>query len=323
LPNSRSVDWRTVRQASRILAKYRPAILHTHFTGPASLWPWLARLHSVRTNFFTDHISRPEGYVTASSSTWKKALGRVLNQPLTNLVAVSDYNAQVCRAAGLVAGDRVRRIYNGVDLGRAPGDPEMFRRKFGIPDNRAVVVQVSWMIPEKGIGDLLEAARLVLAEDSRVQFVMVGEGSGRTTFMETATSLGIADHFTWTGLVDDPVAEGVYAAARVVCQLSRWQEAFGWTNTEAMASGKPVIATRVGGVPEIVEDGVSGFLVERRQPGESAARILQLLRDPVLSAQLGQGGCAAVRDRFDLRRNVGELLRLYGITAAKSLSAGL
>jgi len=175
------------------------------------------------------------------------------------------------------------------------------------------VLQVSWMIPEKGVEDLLEAARLVLARNPNVQFVLAGEGACRREYMTRVQAAGMADHFTWTGLIDDPLASGVYQAADVVCQLSRWQEAFGWMIAEAMACGKPVVASRVGGIPEIVEDGISGYLVRRRQPAEAAHRILHLLEDPELRRKMGASARRAVETRFNLQQNVTELLQLYGI----------
>jgi glycosyltransferase involved in cell wall biosynthesis len=169
------------------------------------------------------------------------------------------------------------------------------------------------MIPEKGIADFLECARIVLAAGVQAHFVAVGEGAGRPEFMRAASEAGLAPHFTWTGMVEDPLLEGVYAAADVVCQLSRWQEAFGWTNAEAMACGKPVVATAVGGIPEIIEDGVSGFLVPPRQPAEAAARVLRLLTDPDLRERMGARARQIVAEKFNLRRNVRELIGLYGL----------
>ena len=268
LPGLHRADMGTVSGMRGLLAKHRPEVLHMHFTDYIGPYPWLARMHSVRANYLTDHISRREGFVPGPSAWWKRAIGRVANMPLTNLIAVSDSNARSSVASGVLAGDRVVRIYNGVDLTRKPGDPLEFRRKYGIPEDRPIVLQVSWIRPEKGIDDLLEAAATVLSVMPDVHFVLAGEGAQREEYMARTKEMG--DHFTWTGLVDDPLASGIYSAADVVCQLSRWEEAFGWTNTEAMLCGKPVVATRVGGVPEIIEDGVSGFLVPRRRPDEAA-----------------------------------------------------
>lgn len=303
----------TLREAGRLFWKHRPDIVHLYFTGLLSPFPWLARWYGARKVYFTDQGSHPEGYEGAPASPWKRVIGRLVTLPLAQVISISDYNAQVCARRGYVPAGRIARIYNSVDLSRRIGDGAEFRRRYGIPDNRAVVVQASWLIPEKGIEDLLEAARRVLAANPAVQFVIVGDGAFRDAYVAQAQDAGIADHVTWTGLVADPVAEGVYSAADVVCQLSRWQEAFGWVIAEAMACSRPVVATRVGGIPEIVADGRSGFLVARRNPAEAAARILELLADVRLRREMGTAGRHLARARFDLEQNVAELLKLYGI----------
>ena len=245
------------------------------------------------------------------ASRWKRVVARAATWPLANLIAVSDFNARSAVIKGLVAEQKIVRIYNGVDLIRPRGSAAAFRSKYGIPDGKHIVLQVSWMIPEKGISDYLQAARMVLRERDDVHFVAVGEGAQRAQFMSEADAMGIAGNFTWTGLVDDPLAAGVYGAAAVVCQLSRWQEAFGWTNAEAMSCEKPVVATAVGGIPEIIEDGVSGYLVRAGQPREAADQILRLLRDPDLRHSMGARGREIVAEKFDLRANVAELIKLY------------
>src|SRR5260370_31560339 len=120
-------------------------------------------------------------------------------------------------------------------------------------------------------------------------------------------------HFTWTGLVQNPVAEGLYAGADVVCQVSRWEEAFGWVIAEAMAAGRPLVATRVGGIPELVADGESGFLVAPRAPAEIAGRLVQLLEDSTLRTRLAAVGRLAAEQKFDLTRNLDALMRAYGL----------
>ena len=111
----------------------------------------------------------------------------------------------------------------------------------------------------------------------------------------------------------DPLAEGLYAASDVVCQMSRWEEVFGYVNAEAMASYKPLVGTRVGGIPEIVEDGVSGFLVPRRDPAAMSAKILQLLKDAELRRRMGDAGRRIVEEKFNHKTNIAQLIRMYGI----------
>jgi glycosyltransferase involved in cell wall biosynthesis len=130
--------------------------------------------------------------------------------------------------------------------------------------------------------------------------------------MAMARHFGMEKHFTWTGQVQNPVAEGLYTAADVVCQVSRWEEAFGWVIAEAMAAGRPLVATRVGGIPELVADGGNGFLVPTRAPAEIARRVIQLLEDPALRAKMGAAGRQAAEQKFDLERNLDALMLAYG-----------
>jgi glycosyltransferase involved in cell wall biosynthesis len=186
-----------------------------------------------------------------------------------------------------------------------------FRSEHHIPADRILVTQVSWIIPEKGVRDVLEAARLALPGEPSLHFAFVGDGKYREEYARLAVEYGIADHVTWTGLVKDPMAEGVFAAADISCQASRWEEAFGLVLAEAMAFGKPIVATRVGGIPEVVEDGVSGFLVARGDTAALAEKFAMLARDPDLRQRLGHAGRRRAEAEFDLRRNVDLMIDLY------------
>ncbi|HEX8179968.1 MAG TPA: glycosyltransferase family 4 protein [Pyrinomonadaceae bacterium] len=316
LPNATDPNWPALKNLARILRTHRPAILHLHYTGFLSLYPWLARCLSVERVFFTDHSSRPAGYVARRAPVWKRTLARAINRPLTKVVSVSNYGYQCLTRLDLLPRERYELVYNGVDLARVAADPQRalaFRRKYAIPDERAVVLQVSWIIPEKGIADLLAAAQLVLAQNRQVQFVLVGEGANRAQYMQQATEMGIGDHVTWTGLVQDPFGAGVYDVADIVCQVSRWEEVFGWMIAEAMTYSKPVVATRVGGIPELIDDGVSGFLVARGDTNAIAEKIITLLADPALRAQMGRAGCLTAHTKFNLQQNVTQLIKVYGV----------
>ena len=314
--NSWRIDARAAKDLWRILRRYRPQILHLHFTGFIGVYPWLAKLSGVERVFFTDQGSRPAGFVPQRAPLWKRLAARAINAPIDHVICVSDYGHRCLTATDLLPASRFRRIYNSIDFSRVgvvKADGAAFRRKYSIPEDRAIVVQVSWIIPEKGIPDLLEAARQVVGEFPRVQFVLVGEGAHRDTYVRQARQLGIEEYVIWTGLVEDPMAEGVFAAADVVCQMSRWEEVFGWTIAEAMGHSKPMVATRVGGIPELVEDGQSGFLVNRGDTAAMAEKILLLLRDPALRDRMGRAGRLAAEAKFGLRKNVAEVLKLYGI----------
>ena len=305
----------TMKALLSILRRHRARILHLHLVGFVGPYPWLARLGGVKRVFFTSHMSQVEGYVPSRAPLWKRLAVRAINWPLTSVVCVSDYNRRCLARLGVLPAPRLTRIYNGVDFsrvnGHSPARESAFRTKHQIPDHRTIVTQVSWIIPEKGISDLLAAAAIVLAQCPDVHFVFVGEGAARESFMTEAATLGISDRVTWTGLVQDPFAEGVYAAAAIVCQPSRWEEAFGQVISEAMACSKPVIGTSVGGIPEVVEDEVSGFLVRKGDPNALAEKLLLLLNAPDLRSRMGSAGESICRKKFDLRENVREVVDLY------------
>jgi glycosyltransferase involved in cell wall biosynthesis len=198
-------------------------------------------------------------------------------------------------------------------VNQSPTTASDFRKRYGIPNDRIVIVQVSWMIREKGIPELLQTAKVLLATNPNVHFVLVGEGAEREQFTKEAEALGIANHVTFTGLIQDPFGEGVFESADIVCQLSEWEELFGWMIAEAMAYGKPIVATNVGGIPELVDDGVTGFLVPRGDAATAAAKLAALAADPQLRRKLGDAGRKLVEEKFNLGRNVSQLVELYGL----------
>ena len=316
LPDVDKVGWKGSRELARVLAEYRPQILHLHFIGFLGFYPWLSRLYSVKRVFFTDHSSRPAGYLPNRAPFWKRALVRAINYQISKVICVSKYGMECMSKLDVLPGDRYEMIYNGVDIKRILPDSvlgDAFRKRFSIPEERSIALQVSWIIPEKGIGDLLTVAQTVLRQNDKVQFVVVGEGPYREQYMRQAEEMQIADYLTWTGLVEDPLGEGVYDAADIVCQLSQWEEVFGWMIAEAMVYAKPVVATRVGGIPELVQHESSGFLVNRGDTLAPSEHILNLLSDRNLRMRMGRTGREIALERFDLARNVQELIHQYGL----------
>ncbi len=312
-----------VKAMARLVGVFRnqkARIAHFHYVDLMSPYPWLAWLGSAERVFFTDHGSRPDQYRAKRAPLLKQWIARATNWPVSRVICVSDYGQRTLVQRGLVPGRLCQRIYNGVDLSRVEANKERalsFRRRFDIPDGRILVTQVSWIIPEKGILDLLEAARLVVQAHKDSHFAIVGEGPFRREYMIKSRELGLQEHVTWTGLVEDPFRAGVYDAADIVCQPSRWEEVFGWVIAEAMAYGRPVVGTRVGGIPEVISDQESGFLVERGDTKALAEKILALIEEPSRRVAMGAIGRERVGALFDLKANVGVLIESYGIVSSR------
>jgi glycosyltransferase involved in cell wall biosynthesis len=325
LPDSTEGGPQAYRHLFRILKKHRAETLHLHFVGFLTLYPWIAKLAGVKRVFFTDHHSRPAGYVPRLAPLWKRVAARIIGWPFTKVICVSKYGYQCMTTVNALPRDRYEMIYNGIDLARVTPDHgagTRFRQRFAIPDNRAIVGQVSWIIPEKGIADFLEMARLVSSRNKDVQFVLAGEGAQREQYMKDAAAMGLGDRITFTGMIDDPFGEGVFHAFDAVCQFSRWEEVFGWMIAEAMAHKTPVVATRVGGIPELITDGQSGYLVERGDAESMSHRVLELVSDPAVRAQMGQAARQTVEAKFDLKTNVAQLIESYAITVSETRPLG-
>jgi glycosyltransferase involved in cell wall biosynthesis len=119
-----------------------------------------------------------------------------------------------------------------------------------------------------------------------------------------AEELGIAGHVTWTGHIEDLAGSGAFRAADIQIQCSQWHEAFCLAVAEGMSAGLPIVASRIGGLPELVEDGVNGFLFEPTSDVELADAILNLAEDRELRSRMGAKGRERAVENHDLARNV-------------------
>lgn len=298
-----------------IVRRYKPDIIHLQFVNFASLLTWTAKLCGVRQIFFTAQGSEPAGYQPRRAAWWKRWLVRMINAPLDRVFCISDYVRRMLVARDLLPKDRFRVVYNAIlppELSQAGKSRAQFRCRYGIPPDCPLITQVSWIIPEKGIPQLLEAARTVLREVPEARFAIVGSGGGEVEYCKYAEELGIAGSLVWTGVVQNPMEEGVYAATDIFCLASQWQEAFGWVIAEAMAFEIPVVATAVGGVPEVVEENVTGLLVDPcTDTALLASQILRLLGDGAERRRMGLAGRQTVERKFHLRHTVAEIISEY------------
>jgi glycosyltransferase involved in cell wall biosynthesis len=314
LDDRSSMHWRGSIPFARLLLRYRPRIVHLSFTHALSIYPWIAKALCGSRVFFTDQGSRSTGYVIRRAPLAKRLIARAINLPVSRTIAISNYTYQCISELGFVPATRIRRIYNALDLDRAArgaGLGAAFRKEHGIPLDRTLALQVSALIPEKGIEDLLAAAKLVVIADPSIHFAILGEGSQGSELKRLARKLGIAEHVTWTGLIHDPLGSGAFDAADIVCQMSRWEEAFGWVIAEAMAAEKPVVGTRVGAIPELIDHGCTGYVVPRGDTVEMARHILELAGNLELRRSFGRMATKVAQEKFDVHMTVSELLDLY------------
>ena len=204
----------------------------------------------------------------------------------------------------------VTLIYNGVDLERYDHQEACctLPEEYGMEPGSAIVGVVARLEPEKGHPTLLEAWPLVLRSCPDTYLLIVGEGSRRDALEAQARELRIAHRVVFTGRRDDVPA---VTAALDVAVLPSYREAQGMVILEAMALSRPVVASNVGGIPEMIEDGVTGLLVPPHDPAALAAAIVRLLTNHPLADTLGRAGHDMVHDRFCIQLMVGAIESIY------------
>jgi len=213
------------------------------------------------------------------------------------VVAVS-HDLRRTLVEGLHVPRPVRVLHNGIDPGAFVGtDATAVRRELEGGQGGFLVGTAVVLSEQKGIGHLLEAARIVRAADRTVRFVIAGDGPLRTQLEEQARALGLGDTVRFLGYRRD-VPE-LIAALDAYVLPSLW-EGLPLALLEALASGKPILATTVGGNPEVVEDGVNGFLLPPRDPQAIARAILEVRNAPALRARMRENNLAKFARQFSV-----------------------
>jgi len=184
------------------------------------------------------------------------------------------------------------------------------RKELGLPEEGPVIGTVGRLVPIKGHEWLLKAAPRVLAEFPHATFVFLGEGPLLGQLQQLAAGLGISGHVMFMGARQD-VPECL--AAFDLFAFPSINEGMGRALIEAMAVGVPVVATRVGGIPDVVADGETGLLVPARDETALADALLKLLRDPARRQAYGQAARRSMDERFDVKAMVRAIDRLYDV----------
>jgi glycosyltransferase involved in cell wall biosynthesis len=203
-------------------------------------------------------------------------------------------------------------VHEGVDL--EIFDPRLQDRdkkqELGIPEGMKVVGNISRFDYGKGQHEFLDAAALVVQQDSKVVFLMVGDGDLMEELRIKTSKLGLANFVIFAGWRLD-IAELLSVMDVFVHCPTTWIEAQGISTLEALAMGKPVVVSNNGGLPDAVIDGYNGFVVPVGDIQTMAVRITELLKDPELSKRFGRNGRRLAEERFDIKKNARELESLF------------
>ena len=297
-------DLGTIRQLVRIVKDRKVSLLVTHGYKPNLLGriaTWIAGIPTIAVSrgwTYESHLVR-----------FYEFLDRIFLRLADAVVAVSEGQRQKILACG-VRPDRVRVIHNAIDLAAYPGPAEKsVRAELGIPRDAILVATAGRLSPEKNHLGLVEAARRVIEKMPDVHFVVFGDGFLRPKLEKTVADAGIGHRFFLPGFRSD-VRSLLHEID--IFALPSYTEGLPNVVLEAFACRKPVVATNVGGTPEVVRDGVNGFLVSEGDMGGLAEAVLSLSGDAELRERMGADGFLFVGNEFGFERQTHLYLKLYG-----------
>jgi len=286
-------------RVARVIRRAGPNLVHSHLF-PANLILRVIRLLRNAFGLAAFRLVTSE-HTLEMERTSERIINRMSWRLADRVVAVSDSVAAYARRTYGVSAARIRTIRNGVGL---------ISGSVTRPSNgRAVITCVGRLEQVKG-QDLLLRAVAMLPPDlrDRVELLFLGEGSEAANLAQLAEDLDLAKQTRWAGKCSDPAP--FYLQATCVVVPSR-HEGLGYSALEAMAAGRPVIATGVGGLVEAIEDDVTGLLIAPGDPGAMAAAIQALLVNPERAEKMGAAGRERMAHEFSVERMVTETESLY------------
>ncbi len=252
-------------------------------------WSWSFTMHGPTEFFDVSHFRLAE----------KLSRARLV-------VCISDFaRSQLMSLSEPEVWDKLHVVHCGIPIDQFPRSHSADR-----PGVEPSILYVGRLVPEKGQAVLLEALGALVERGRQVSVTLVGEGPGRADLERLAERLGIAARTSFLGAVGQDDIRAIYAGASVFC-LPSFAEGVPCVLMEAMATGLPVVSTRITGIPELVEDGHTGLLVAPGRADELAGALERLLADPALCRELGVNARAKVIEEFDAERSAEQLYALF------------
>lgn len=297
--------WRTLR-------RIKPDIVHTHASKAGFLGRIAAILVGVPVRIHTFHGHVLQEYFGRLTSHLFVGLERFLSHWSDTIIGVSQEVCDQLKTMGIGSEKSIRHIPLGLELERfchCETYRGQLRNELGIADDVSLVGIIARLVPIKGHRDFFLAAQAVHKQlPGKVKFLIAGDGELRDELTRQVHQLGLSDAVLFLGFRQD--LERLYADLDVVA-LTSYNEGLPVALIEALAAGRPGVATRVGGVPELIQDGVTGFLVEKGDWAGLAEKILWLLKHPQQAQTMGEQGRNRVIPSLCIERLEQDIRSLY------------
>lgn len=301
----------TLAKLVRLMRQTRPDIVHTHTAKAGFVGRVAARLCGVPIIVHTYHGHVFHGYFSPRKTNVFLRLERICAGFSSRLVTISPRLRDEISQYGVADRSRIEVVPLGLRLGPHGAHPRRtgdFRRSLGISEDALLIGTVGRLVPIKNLGLLLEAASIARARIPDLHVVFVGDGELRSQLQEQADALGLSNVVTFAGWQGDLPA--VYADLDATV-ISSHNEGTPACLIEAMASGCPVIATSVGGVPDMIISGVTGQLTPPGDANALATAIVQLVNEPEQARRMADQARGEALARYDEQRLIADMDRLY------------
>lgn len=299
---SHELDLKAAWKLSRVLQRERPDIVHAHD-------PHAVAMASMAVSLLArGRVPRLVASRRVDFRLKRNSFSKWKYRQVDLFVASSNAIRDLLIADG-VDPSRAVTVYEGIDVDRmAKIEPVNLHAAYFLPHQAPLVGNVAALVQHKGQRHLIEAVPLVLREVPDARFVILGEGPLRADLEQRVKHLRLEKHVVLPGFRDDVLAS---IKAFDLFVMSSETEGLGTSLLDAMAAGIACVGTSAGGIPEAIEDGLTGLVVPPRDPESLAAAIVRLLKDQVLRRRMGEAGLARARGLFSVERMVEGTLDAY------------
>ena len=303
-------DFQALVSLCKLMRQEKPAIVHTHTSKAGILGRLAAKISAVPLIIHTPHGHVFYGHFNRLTAELFRAVERCFGRITDEIVALTEGEKKDYLDLSVYPAERITVIHSGVDLRRFSDvriDAAGVKEKIGLNPDSIVVGTVGWLLPIKGPLVLLRAMAALWQKTPKARLVYVGKGALERQLKSEAVRLKVADRVHFLGWRDD-----VHEIMQIIdiFVLPSRNEGMGRVLVEAMAAGKPVVASRVGGVPDLVKHGENGFLTSPGDVADLSYYIGRLLADEDLRTGMGLSGETISRD-YSLEKMVEKIDALY------------
>lgn len=302
-----SSDIKVERTLRRIIKQLKPDIVYAHSSKAGAF----ARIADLGLN--NKVIYNPHGWAfnmqqSAKKQEMYKWVEKISAHFCDKIVCISDAEKESALREKICKPSKLQVIYNGIDLEEIEKTVPMSRTQLGIPEDAFVVGMVGRLSKQKAPDTFVKAAELIKEKIPNAFFLMVGDGELRDQIEGLINQYDLGSSFLITGWVDNPTA--YMKIMNVGMLLSRW-EGFGLVLPEYMACGVPIVATNVDAIPNIIQDGINGMLVDKDDYHKAADAVDRLFKQPDLTSSLVKTADNIVKTRFNGKRVAQNSEQLY------------